>query len=117
MEAPFVVFELPLGALQFRLPLHELRASLRDAGLGAGKRLFDILEPLGRFLVSDPQRIAVERQNGVVGPQAFVRLAQRFEFPLRIEMGDFRSLDLDQRLIDRTQGFVELGTDGLDIAE
>src|SRR5580704_761081 len=43
MEAPFVVFELPLGALQFRLPLRELRASLRGAGLGGGKRFLDIL--------------------------------------------------------------------------
>jgi hypothetical protein len=43
MEAPFVVFELPLGALQFRLPLREFRASLRGAGLGGGKRFLDIL--------------------------------------------------------------------------
>ena len=53
----------------------------------------------------------------MVGPQAFVRFAQPLELALRLEVGDFRSLDLDQRLINRTQGFVELGTDGLDIAE
>ena len=80
MQAPFVVFELSLGALEFRLPLRELRASLRGACLGGGERFLEILEPLRHFLVSNAQRIAVERQNGVVGPQAFVRFAQPFEF-------------------------------------
>jgi hypothetical protein len=67
--------------------------------------------------VSNAQGIAVERQDGVIGPQAFVRFAQPLELALRIEVGDFRSLDLDERLINRTQGFVELRTDRLDIPE
>ena len=67
--------------------------------------------------MSDAQPIAVERQDGVVSPQAFVRFAQPLELALRLEVGDFRSLDLDERLINRTQGFVELRTDRLDIAE
>ena len=69
------------------------------------------------FLVSNAQRVAVERQDGVVSAQALVRFAQPLELALRLEVGDFRSLDLDQRLINRTQGFVELRTDGLDIAK
>jgi hypothetical protein len=67
--------------------------------------------------VSNAQRVAVKRQDGVVSPQAFVRFAQSFELALCFEVGDFRSLDLDQCLIDRTQDFVELRTDRLDIAE
>ena len=67
--------------------------------------------------MSDAQCIAVEGQSGVVSAQAFVRLAQPLELALRIEVGDFRSLDLDERLVNRTQGFVELRTDRLDIAE
>ena len=43
MQAPFVVLELPLGALQFRLPLQEFRASLGGACLGGGERFLDIL--------------------------------------------------------------------------
>ena len=67
--------------------------------------------------MSNAQGIAIERQDGVVSPQALVRFTQAFELALRIEVGDLRSLDLDQRLINRTQGFVELRTDRLDIAE
>jgi hypothetical protein len=117
MQAPFIVLELSLSPLQFRLPLREPGSSLRGAYLGDGKRLLDILEPLGQFLVSNAQPIAVQRQDGVVSPQAFVRFAQPLKLALRLEVGDFRSLDLDERLINRTQGFVELRTDGLDIAE
>ena len=117
MPAPFIVLELSLSPLKFRLPLGERSASLRGACLGDGKRLLDILQPLGQFLVSNAQPIAVERQDGVVSPQAFVRFAQPLELALRLEVGDFRPLDLDERLINRTQGFVELRTDRLDIAE
>ena len=53
----------------------------------------------------------------MVSPQALVRFAQPLELPLRLEVGDFRALDLDQRLINWTQGLVELRTDRLDIAE
>ena len=53
----------------------------------------------------------------MVSPQTVVRFAQSLELALRFEVGDFRSLDLDERLINRTQGLVELGTDGLDISE
>ena len=43
MQAPLIVLELSLGALQFRLPLRERSASLRGARLGDGKRLLDVL--------------------------------------------------------------------------
>ena len=117
MEAPFVVLKLPLGALQFRLPLVERSASLRGARLGDGKRLLDILDALRQFLVSDAERVPVEREDRMVGPQTVMRFAQSLEFALGFEVGDFRSLDLDERLINRTQGLVELGTNGLDISK
>ena len=43
MPAPFIVLELSLSALQFRLPLRELSASLRSPCLGGGKRFLHIL--------------------------------------------------------------------------
>ena len=117
MQPPFVILELSLGALQFRSSLCKRGASFRGSGFGRGVRFLQILDALRQVLVPDRERVAVERHGGVLSPQAFVCFAQALELALRIEVGDFRSLDLDERLINRTQGLVELRTDGLDIAE
>ena len=117
VQAPFVVLQLPLGALELRLSLRERGAGFRGGGFGRSIRFLEILDALRRFLVSDGERVAVERQGGMLRPQALVPFGQSLEFPLGLKVSDFRALDLDQRLVDRRQDIVELGADGLDVAE
>ena len=112
MQAPLVVLELPLGALEFRLPLRERGAGFR--GGRSRRRRAPSRDPLRAPTVPGAGRRARcgrASRTAWSAAQALVRFAQGLEFPLRLEVGDFRALDLDQRLIDRDQGFVELGAD------
>ena len=117
LQAPLVVLELPLGALEFRPPLGERGARLRGGRLRGGERLLEILDALRPFLVPDGERVAFVRERRMVAAQALMRLDQGLELPLRFEVGDFRALDLLEGLIDRGQRVVELGTDGFDVPE
>jgi hypothetical protein len=67
--------------------------------------------------VPDGERVAIERQGGVIGPQALVPFGQGLELPLGLEVSDLRALDLNERLVDWRQDIVELRADGLDVSE
>src|SRR5579863_135262 len=117
LQAPLVVLELPLGALEFRPPLGERGARLRSGRLRRGERLLEILDALRPFLVPDGERVAFVCEGRMAAAQALVRIDQGLELPLRFEVRDFRALDLLQGLIDGGQRVVELGTDHFDVAE
>ena len=114
LQAAPVVLELPLGALQLGPSIGERGAGFRGGGFPPRR------SPFSRSLTrSDSsscltvERIAFDRQAAWSALQAVVRVGQGLEFPLRLEVSDFGALDLDQGLIDRRQGVVELRTDQL----
>jgi hypothetical protein len=117
LQAPLVVLELPLGALELRPPLGERGARLRGGGLRRAERLLEILDALRPFLVPDGERVAFVCEGRMAAAQALVRVDQGLELPLRFEVSDFRALDLLQGLIDGGQSVVELGTDDFDVPE
>ena len=117
VQAPPVVLQFPLGALELLPSIRERRAGFRSRRLGGAERLLEILDPPREVLLPDGEPVAFERERGVLATQALVRRVQGLELPLRLEMGDFGALDLDQGLIDRGQRLIELGADGLDVAE
>ena len=79
-------------------------ARASDAAASASvERLLEIVDARREFLVLDGERIAFERQRGVIAAQALVRRGQGLELPLRLDMGDLGALDFRQRLVDRDQ--------------
>ena len=117
VQASFVVLEFPLGAIQLRSSIRERGAGFRSSGLSGPNGFLEILDALRQFLVPDGERAVFERQSRVVASRALVRLGQGLELPLRLEVSDFRALDLNQRLLNRRQRIVELGTDNFDLSE
>jgi hypothetical protein len=100
VQASFVVLQFPLGALEPCPAIRERGTGFGSTGLGDGDRLLEILDPLRQFLVPDGKCVAVERQSGVVGPQALVRVGQALEPPLCLDVGDFRAFDFSECLVN-----------------
>src|SRR6185312_17329588 len=63
MQAPLVVLELPLGAIQFRPPFGERGARLRSGGLRGAERLLEILDALRPLLARDGECVAFESER------------------------------------------------------
>ena len=103
---------VPVGALELCVRRRAPRG-LREVRLCGRVRRLEVRDASDSSSCSERERIALQRQSGMVPFKPVERVGQGFELPSASRCEILAVLDFGQRLVDRAQDVVELAADHL----